>query len=143
MMSSRSALPSHGTPAFRGAAVPSSFTQSRLAARDLSSQVWAPRVRRGADLDLGRAAPRGKALELAPDRLRQPRAGAQPGLGVDGEHLETAGLAVDREVAAGDEPLAVEHRQHEVAPLALRGRRVDLEPVAEAEQRLGAVAIAE
>src|SRR3954454_1443348 len=141
MMSSRSGFPSHGTAAFRGAAVPSSFTQPRLA--DSGGQVHPPLAGRAPDLDLGGAAPRGEPLELAPDRLRQPRAGAEPGLRVDGEHLQPRGLAVDREVAAGGEPLAVEHGQHEVAPLALGGRRVDLQPVAEPEQRLRAVAVAE
>ena len=65
------------------------------------------------------------------------------GLGVDGVRDQRVALAVHRQVDAGDEPVAVEHREHEVAPAALGLGGVDLEPVAEAEQRLGARAVAE
>ena len=46
--------------------------------------------------------------------------------------------AVGLEVDAGDDPVAEQERQHVVAVRALGGRRVDLDPVAEAEQPFGA-----
>ena len=56
---------------------------------------------------------------------------------------QAPGLAVHRQVGAADQPVAVQDREHEVPPLALELRRVDLQPVREAEQLLGAAAVAQ
>ena len=51
------------------------------------------------------------------------------------------GRAVGLEVDAGDDAIAEEERQAVIAELALLGRRVDLDAVAEVEQALGARAL--
>ena len=52
-----------------------------------------------------------------------------------------SGLAVEARLDPTDDPVADEDRQHVVAVLPLRLRDEHLQPVAEPEQRLGAVAI--
>src|SRR3954463_4718686 len=106
-------------------------------------QDWSPLIWSVLDLDPERPAPRRESFELAPDGLRQSLPAGCVGLLVQGDDVELLAFAVDREVGAGDEAVAVENRQHEVAPLALRLGRVDLEAVAEAEQLLGPRAVAE
>src|SRR3954470_7287033 len=106
-------------------------------------QDWSPLIWGVFDLDPLRTAPRGESLELAPDRLRQSFSTGCVRLLVEGEDVELPALVVDRQVGAGNEPVAVEDREHEVAPLALRLGRVDLEPVREAEQLLGTRTVAE
>ena len=56
-------------------------------------------------------------------------------------HEEAPRRPVGLEVDARDDRLAEQERQHVIAVLALVGRRVDLDAVAEAEQPLGALAI--
>src|SRR5438105_1632527 len=53
----------------------------------------------------------------------------------------TAGPAIEDRIDPPDQLLAVEDRQHVVAVLALRGRDVDLDPVPEPPELLGAVAV--
>src|SRR5438105_15866617 len=72
----------------------------------------------------------------ARERLVQPR-----GVAPSAEHLEPPRLAVEARLDAADELVADEDRQDVVAVLALRRRHVHLEPVAEAEERLGAGAV--
>src|SRR5262245_21955990 len=57
------------------------------------------------------------------------------------EHLELAGPPVEPRLDPADEPVADEDRQDVVAVLPLRLRHVHLEPVAEVEERFGAVAV--
>jgi hypothetical protein len=56
---------------------------------------------------------------------------------VDPEH---AGGAIGLEIDARDQRLVEQERQHVVAMAAIGGRRVDLDPVREAEHALGALA---
>src|SRR6187200_1799080 len=79
-----------------------------------------------------RAEPRAEARE----RLVGTR-GVAPGA----EHIELAALAVEPRLDPADEAVADEDGQDVVAVLPLRPRHVHLEPVAEVEERLGAVAV--
>ena len=63
------------------------------------------------------------------------------GLQVGRQHPQAARLAVAPEVDARHQTVAQQERQHVVAVGPLVGRRVDLDPVAEAEQPLGARAL--
>ena len=57
------------------------------------------------------------------------------------EHPERAGGPVEPRLGPPHEPVADEDREHVVAVLALGGRDVHLEAIAEAEERLGPVAV--
>src|SRR4051812_45969214 len=81
--------------------------------------------------------PSSELLECAPDRCRRPAAR----LLVKRENPQL--VAVDLQVRARDEALAVEDRQHVVAPEAFWWRYVDLETMVEAEELGGAGAVAE
>src|SRR6266576_6135024 len=76
-----------------------------------------------------------KGRQLVQCRV-QPR-GVAPGA----EHLELPGLAVEARLDPTHDPVADEERQYVVTVLALRLGDVHLEPVAEAPQRLGPVAV--
>src|SRR3954468_6194049 len=73
-------------------------------------------------------------------RLRERRR-LLPVLPPRAEHAQFARLAVVDRLDAADDAVAAQDRQHVVAVLALRQRHVHLQPVAEAPQRLGAVAV--
>src|SRR3954464_14393300 len=106
--------------------------------QDRSPLIWSV-----LDVDPLYPAPCRKPFELAPDGLRQSLSARCVRLFVEGDDVELPAFAVDREVRSGHEPVAVEDRKHEVAPLALGLGRVDLEAVREAEQLLGARTVAE
>ncbi len=70
-------------------------------------------------------------------RRRSPP-GRRAGLAPRGRNLQHAGLPVGLEVDPGDEPVTEQERQHVVAVHPLRRRDVDLDPVVEVEEPLGA-----
>ena len=76
-----------------------------------------------------------------PSSSAGPRVVRSARLPVHGVDVQDAGLAVEERVDAADQLVPVEEREDEVAVLALRLGDVDLEPEAEAEQLLGAVAV--
>src|SRR5439155_15810120 len=63
------------------------------------------------------------------------------GIAPGAEHLERASPAVKTRLGSADQMIAFEQRQDVVAELALRLRHVHLEPVVEAEQRFGSIAV--